>query len=171
MVKCIESIHHKGIIHRDIKPANFLIDNTTNTIKIIDFGLAKQFISNDGIHIINKINKIHDKIIGSLRYCSIYIHEGNAPSRRDDLISMSYILFYLYNQKLPWQCLNINNINNYDKENMVYKIKKKFLTTLKLNQFIKVPDKLIQLLEYLENLTYYEVPNYEFIYFLIKTLS
>ena len=84
---------------------------------------------------------------------------------------MSYILFYLYNQKLPWQCLNINNINNYDKENMVYKIKKKFLTTLKLNQFIKVPDKLIQLLEYLENLTYYEVPNYEFIYFLIKTLS
>lgn len=29
------------VIHRDIKPANLILDKTTNTVKLVDFGLAK----------------------------------------------------------------------------------------------------------------------------------
>lgn len=42
----LEGIHHlhlHNIMHRDIKPENILLDEKSNQIKIIDFGLAKIF--------------------------------------------------------------------------------------------------------------------------------
>lgn len=164
MLVCIENIHNYGIIHRDIKPGNFLIDNENEKIKMIDFGLSKQFINKNGIH---KPNRKHDNIIGTLRYVSIHIQNGNEPSRRDDIISMVYILFYLFLGKLPWQCLKITN--QKEKEQEILRIKTNFLSTVKENE--EVPDKLIQLLEYVYNLSYDEQPNYEFISFLLKTLK
>lgn len=40
LLEVLTYIHTKGIIHRDIKPENILINKQTNTIKIIDFGIA-----------------------------------------------------------------------------------------------------------------------------------
>ncbi|MBV1906043.1 MAG: response regulator [Pseudomonadales bacterium] len=36
----IQSIHDEGIIHRDINPSNIIYSVETNTLKLIDFGLA-----------------------------------------------------------------------------------------------------------------------------------
>ena len=57
-------------VHRDIKPANFLIGTgkKADTLFIIDFGLAKRYISpktNDHIEHKRKAN-----VTGTLRYCS-----------------------------------------------------------------------------------------------------
>ena len=40
-----------GICHRDIKPQNILVDPTTNTLKICDFGSAKKLIKGKISHI------------------------------------------------------------------------------------------------------------------------
>lgn len=93
----IEDIHNNYIIHRDIKPENIMIHNDEPIL--IDFGLSKFFIDDNGDHIKN--NKINE-IIGSYKYCSYYVHEFNSPSRRDDLISVSYILIFLLFKRLPW---------------------------------------------------------------------
>lgn len=37
-------MHTNRVIHRDIKPDNLLIDSSTATLKIADFGLAKRFV-------------------------------------------------------------------------------------------------------------------------------
>jgi len=164
MLNCIENIHKFGIIHRDIKPGNFLINYEKEKIKLIDFGLSKQYVTKDGEH---KINKKHDNIIGTLRYISIFVHNGEEPSRRDDIISMVYILFYLLLGTLPWQGLKLSN--QIEKEKQIGKIKIDFLKYIKENK--DIPEKLILLLEYVYNISYNEEPNYDFISFILKTLK
>ena len=52
MISAIEHIHSKGYIHRDIKPDNFMIKtNNKREICIIDFGLARKYVDENGKHV------------------------------------------------------------------------------------------------------------------------
>ena len=79
---------------------------TENTIYIIDFGLSKCYISEDGVHIPFKEGK---PIAGTLRYISINTHKEYEQSRRDDLESIGHLLLYLLIGQLPWQDLPSKN--------------------------------------------------------------
>ena len=47
LLKGIAFCHENFVLHRDLKPQNLLINNKDGTLKIADFGLARQF----GIHV------------------------------------------------------------------------------------------------------------------------
>ena len=97
----LEWIHSKNIIYRDVKPENFLIGiNDPNVIYVVDFGLCKKYRSSKtGKHILPKLT---GKFNGTLRYASSNVVRGKESSRRDDLISLGYMLIYLLQRKLPW---------------------------------------------------------------------
>lgn len=42
-IKAIQYLNSKGVSHRDITCNNILIDETTNTVKLIDFSNSKSF--------------------------------------------------------------------------------------------------------------------------------
>jgi serine/threonine protein kinase len=42
LISGLQHIHEESLIHRDIKPANIFIDKARMSLKIGDFGLAKQ---------------------------------------------------------------------------------------------------------------------------------
>jgi serine/threonine protein kinase len=143
IINRLEFIHSKQLIHRDVKPDNFLfgIYKNEDILYIIDFGFCKTYINN-GIHI---HNKKRDHILGTPNFISIRVSEGEEPSRRDDLESVVYILYYLWN----------GTISVNDK-------------LLFLNKENNIPSYMIQLFDYCRNLGFEENPDYSYLYNILK---
>lgn len=143
IVVLLKTIHEKGLLHRDIKPDNFLFgQNNFKDIYLIDFGFCKSYLEDDN-HI--QMRTTHN-IIGSMNYASIMSHKRCELSRRDDLESLSYMLFYFLSGSLPW--------NTDTDEN---EILKKKIDLINSNRY---PSFLLDLLRYIRSLEYEEKPNY-----------
>ena len=102
MLSILGHIHDLYVIHRDLKPDNFMM-RSDGRLVLIDFGLATFYI--DGItgQHVPKNKEPKTDIIGSPLYTSVFIHQGVQAARRDDLISVGYIILYiLLGGKLPW---------------------------------------------------------------------
>ena len=99
MIEILEHVHDCGVIHRDIKPSNFMMKG--GKMVLIDFGLASIYVDESGKHLPEKPSGTH--ILGTPKFISVHIHNGVDASRRDDIISICYIYFYLANHYvLPW---------------------------------------------------------------------
>ena len=79
----------------------------SNTIYMVDYGLAQQYQDEAGEHVSFRSER---HMIGTARYMSVGAHHGKSQSRRDDLESLGYMLIYLVNGELPWQTLTSSNI-------------------------------------------------------------
>ena len=96
-------MHDHNILHRDLKPDNLMLGdnwNNSNQIFMIDFGLAKRWKNDEtGEHI-----PFYENVgtCGTLRYESTYSMKAMTKSRRDDLISIGYMLIYFLKGSLPW---------------------------------------------------------------------
>jgi serine/threonine protein kinase len=151
ILNLLESIHGKGLIHRDIKPDNFLF-GFDNQLYLIDFGFSKSYLK-DNKHILKKETS---RLIGSVNFASFHSHEHLELSRRDDLISLGYILIYLYYSDLDWSKISI--FPNYEENNKkVLLYKKEIILKCNLLLFLK------NFLEYTYQLSFEEEPNYNFL--------
>jgi len=190
IVETIEKIHEKGVIHRDIKPENFMISQSRlqenqdqqahqdqqdqqahqdqqaqqqviKKLNIIDFGLSRVYIK-DGAHISNKPNS---SIVGTMRYISTHIHEGNVYSRRDDIISILYVIIYLLKGRLPWCGLKVEAGDKRTKAEIVYEVKNR--TTIP--ELCKgLPTIFERMLTYAYKIAFDEKPDYIYLKRLCK---
>jgi serine/threonine protein kinase len=153
----LEYIHNKYIIHRDIKPDNFVIgqDPNNNMIYIIDFGLAKKYRSSKTLeHIKFRLTK---KLTGTTRYASVNALKGGEQSRRDDLESLAYMLFFFLRGNLPWQ--GAKGLTKEERYKKIYKIKK---STQPDELCLNFPEEFKFFLLYVKNLEFEEDPNYDY---------
>ena len=158
MIEIIGRIHEAGIVHRDIKPENFMLSGGIGDDKrlhIIDFGLSRFYMKGDK-HIANTCDK---SIVGTMRYISTHIHDGDVYSRRDDIISIIYVAIYLAKGKLPWMGLALNKGDARTKEELVY-IKKVTTTSTELCEGI--PYLFQKILDYSYSLGFEDKPDYSY---------
>ena len=111
----LEQIHEAGFIYNDLKLENILVGLAEKipsyselkeatpfsscfqscTIKIIDFGFCTRYTDEvTGEHI--KLKKV-ESFRGNLKFASLNQLGFFCTSRRDDLISLCYLLVYLLN--------------------------------------------------------------------------
>ena len=156
LIERLEFIHSKDIIYRDVKPENFMIGiNDPNVIYIIDYGLCKKYRSSKtGKHIQPKYIK---KFIGTLKYASSNVIRGKESSRRDDLISLGYVLIHLYKRNLPWNTA-FKNLDRVDYLNLLHS-KETFDDG---NLLHNLPEEMVDFLKYVNNLRFEQDPNYSF---------
>ena len=81
----LDYAHKQGIQHRDIKPSNLLLD-TTGTVWVTDFGLAKADDQQNLTHT--------GDVLGTLRYMPPEAFEGRADAR-GDIYSLGLTLYEL----------------------------------------------------------------------------
>ncbi|ALH23327.1 serine/threonine protein kinase [Chrysochromulina ericina virus CeV-01B] len=165
-VEIVRDIHKKNILHRDIKPDNFMIKerNGKRHLYIIDLGLAKRYIIEDR-HIEEKQDK---KIIGTVKYASINIHNGIESSRRDDIESLCYTYISLYGKNLPWAEL-CDNLKKDISGNDIYKDEIKEMKN-SFDWLLDIPGEFLTILLYCKKLNFLDKPNYKYIINLLENL-
>ena len=85
--------HEKQVIHRDVKPQNVML-MSDGTVKLIDFGIAKQPGSES--------LTVTDKAIGTVNYISPEQASGGAVDFRTDIYSTGVMLYEMVTGKLPF---------------------------------------------------------------------
>ena len=102
-------IHEAGYLHNDIKLNNICIGDDMSLphakhslykVRLIDFGLASKYTNQIGSHIPMKSKEVFE---GNMMFCSKNISNMMTASRRDDLISLCYILLYIVDGNLPFK--------------------------------------------------------------------
>ena len=116
----IESLHRRGYVYRDVKPSNFLIGRGEQapTIFMVDYGLAKQYVDENGKHI---PFAHYSWIPGTSRYCTARAMLGHELSRRDDMESLVY-MWISFMRPLPW-CNIEGDTSASERRKMVTKLK------------------------------------------------
>ena len=139
LLERLEWIHSKNIVYRDVKPENFLIGiKDPNVIYVVDFGVCKKYRSSKtGKHILPKKTNLFE---GTLQYASSHVSKGKESSRRDDLISLGYVLIFLYKRHLPIVLSKETNEGG--------------------RLFKDLPIEFIEFIKYTQHLKFEEDPNY-----------
>ncbi len=161
ILRRIEVFHSKGLLHRDLKPENFVMGSKQNqeTVYLIDFGLSESFLDSQGKHVNFDTNQI---FAGTLYFVSPLGHLGVTTARRDDLISIGYMLVHFFKGALPWAHLQ------GDRHEVIKKMFQIKSTIKNDNLCSGLPQEFSEYMDYVLNLSFNQNPDYEFMLGLFK---
>jgi serine/threonine protein kinase/formylglycine-generating enzyme required for sulfatase activity len=94
IAEALQHAHQRRLIHRDIKPANILIEESTGTPYVADFGLA----------IREEDYLLDNRIAGTPSYMSPeqVRGEGHRLDGRSDLFSLGVVMYQMLTGRLPF---------------------------------------------------------------------
>jgi serine/threonine protein kinase/tetratricopeptide (TPR) repeat protein len=100
IAEAVSVAHKKGVVHRDLKPGNIKI-TPEGKVKVLDFGLAKTFVSEGTDIEITSTEPGH--IIGTPAYMSPEQARGNPTDHRTDIWSFGCIIYQMLTSHSPFE--------------------------------------------------------------------
>jgi len=108
-IEALEALHEQNIVHSDIKPGNMCIGlRDPQNLKLIDLGISSRYSTGK-----EAWPRLENRINGTPYYVSpeIWFGKDFAPvSRKHDLQSMLYTVLELYNGRLPWRDIRLQDV-------------------------------------------------------------
>jgi eukaryotic-like serine/threonine-protein kinase len=96
LAEALAAAHQAGIIHRDLKPENIMYDHATRTVKLLDFGIARdaeeppeERLTRTGF------------FVGTLQYVAPEALSGELVDGRADIYSLAKITYYMLTGRHP----------------------------------------------------------------------
>ena len=99
VTQTLSKVHARGLLHRDVTPANIMFGRGGRGVWLCDFGLARPYRDEAG-HVKESTGHV---LVGTPGFASASVRAGVRPSRRDDIESLAYCVWYvLAGGELPW---------------------------------------------------------------------
>ncbi|MDQ0799108.1 Stk1 family PASTA domain-containing Ser/Thr kinase [Arthrobacter sp. SLBN-112] len=92
----LEYSHKAGIVHRDIKPANVMYCPGTNSVKVMDFGIARAIADSSATMTQTQA------VVGTAQYLSPEQARGETVDARSDLYSAACLLYEMLTSRPPF---------------------------------------------------------------------
>ena len=96
LAEALDAAHAAGIIHRDLKPENIMYDPERRTVKLLDFGIARdaelppeERLTKTGF------------FVGTLQYVAPEALSGDLVDGRADIYSLATITYYMLTGRHP----------------------------------------------------------------------
>lgn len=97
----LDHAHAQRVVHRDLKPGNVLVHWPSDTLKIVDFGLARTedaSVTRTGL------------LLGTPQYMAPELLAGARPDPRSDCYALGVMLFELLTGRLPFETTNMGEL-------------------------------------------------------------
>src|SRR6266566_2108067 len=97
LAAALDAAHRADIVHRDLKPENVMFDPATGTVKLLDFGIARdaQLPSDE------RLTRT-GFFVGTLQYVAPEALSGELVDGRADIYSLATITYYLLTGQHPY---------------------------------------------------------------------
>jgi len=92
----LEYSHKAGIVHRDIKPANVMYCPGTDSVKVMDFGIARAIADSSATMTQTQA------VVGTAQYLSPEQARGETVDARSDLYSAACLLYEMLTSRPPF---------------------------------------------------------------------
>lgn len=102
--EALEHVHGKGIFHRDLKPENIMLKHGTDSVVLIDFGIAKVMDP------VMAPSTTHGLPIGTLLYMSPEHLRGHRVNAASDIYSMAVVAFEMIGGRRPFKATSAREL-------------------------------------------------------------
>jgi serine/threonine-protein kinase len=96
LANALAAAHQAGIIHRDLKPENIMYHPATRTVKLLDFGIARDAESPPE----DRLTRT-GFFVGTLQYVAPEALSGELVDGRADIYSLATITYYMLTGRHP----------------------------------------------------------------------